>query len=80
MQTNPKVAQMKNLYFSYLAILRKVANHAALLQSTAGTSKKQVASCYLVPITQTKFTIYSIYHEMCLIALIYVSLLGKVCK
>ncbi|XP_028270875.1 DNA excision repair protein ERCC-6-like 2 [Parambassis ranga] len=40
-KTNPKVAQIKNLYFSYLAILRKVANHAALLQSTAGTSKKQ---------------------------------------
>ncbi|MEQ2179562.1 hypothetical protein GOODEAATRI_026432, partial [Goodea atripinnis] len=30
------------LYFTYLAILRKVANHAALLQSTPGTSKKQV--------------------------------------
>uniref|UniRef100_A0A3B4ZVU9 ERCC excision repair 6 like 2 n=1 Tax=Stegastes partitus TaxID=144197 RepID=A0A3B4ZVU9_9TELE len=36
--------EMKYLYFSYLAILRKVANHAALLQSTAGTSKKQVES------------------------------------
>ncbi|XP_068093562.1 DNA excision repair protein ERCC-6-like 2 isoform X2 [Hyperolius riggenbachi] len=32
---------VKTLYFSYLAILRKVANHAALLQSTANTSKKQ---------------------------------------
>ncbi|KAM7391442.1 hypothetical protein PAMP_022131 [Pampus punctatissimus] len=41
-KTNSEGVQMKELYFSYLAILRKVANHAALLQSTAGTSKKQV--------------------------------------
>ncbi|XP_018413367.1 PREDICTED: DNA excision repair protein ERCC-6-like 2 [Nanorana parkeri] len=34
---------VKTLYFSYLAILRKVANHAALLQSDANTSKKQDA-------------------------------------
>ncbi|XP_054466494.1 DNA excision repair protein ERCC-6-like 2 [Anoplopoma fimbria] len=40
-ETNAEGAQMKGLYFSYLAILRKVANHAALLQSTAGSSKKQ---------------------------------------
>ncbi|XP_068614088.1 DNA excision repair protein ERCC-6-like 2 [Brachionichthys hirsutus] len=33
--------KMKTLYFSYLAILRKVANHVALLKPTAGTSKKQ---------------------------------------
>ncbi|KAM4049432.1 DNA excision repair protein ERCC-6-like 2 [Anomaloglossus baeobatrachus] len=32
---------VKTLYFSYLAILRKVANHAALLQSDSNTSKKQ---------------------------------------
>lgn len=32
---------VKTLYFSYLAILRKVANHAALLQSDSSTSKKQ---------------------------------------
>uniref|UniRef100_A0A1A8F3E5 Excision repair cross-complementing rodent repair deficiency, complementation group 6-like 2 n=2 Tax=Nothobranchius korthausae TaxID=1143690 RepID=A0A1A8F3E5_9TELE len=32
---------MKEIYFSYLAILRKVSNHAALLQPTPGTSKKQ---------------------------------------
>ncbi|XP_061586014.1 DNA excision repair protein ERCC-6-like 2 [Cololabis saira] len=38
---NSEGVQMKVLYFSYLAILRKVANHAALLQSTPGTSKKQ---------------------------------------
>lgn len=29
------------LYFSYLAILRKVANHTALLQTDSSTSKKQ---------------------------------------
>ncbi|XP_044052654.1 DNA excision repair protein ERCC-6-like 2 isoform X2 [Siniperca chuatsi] len=40
-KTNSEGVQMKELYFSYLAILRKVANHVALLQSTAGTSKKQ---------------------------------------
>ncbi|XP_072271087.1 DNA excision repair protein ERCC-6-like 2 isoform X2 [Pyxicephalus adspersus] len=34
---------VKTLYFSYLAILRKVANHAALLQSDSNTSKKQEA-------------------------------------
>ncbi|XP_077155747.1 DNA excision repair protein ERCC-6-like 2 [Ranitomeya variabilis] len=33
---------VKTLYFSYIAILRKVANHAALLQSDSTTSKKQV--------------------------------------
>ncbi|KAM6931370.1 DNA excision repair protein ERCC-6-like 2 [Xenentodon cancila] len=38
---NSEGVQMKELYFSYLSILRKVANHAALLQSTLGTSKKQ---------------------------------------
>ncbi|XP_022055664.2 DNA excision repair protein ERCC-6-like 2 isoform X1 [Acanthochromis polyacanthus] len=40
-KANSAGVQMKQLYFSYLAILRKVANHTALLQSTAGTSKKQ---------------------------------------
>uniref|UniRef100_A0A667X1C9 Excision repair cross-complementation group 6-like 2 n=1 Tax=Myripristis murdjan TaxID=586833 RepID=A0A667X1C9_9TELE len=40
-QTNSEGVEMKTLYFSYLAILRKVSNHVALLQSTAGTSKNQ---------------------------------------
>ncbi|XP_037339055.2 DNA excision repair protein ERCC-6-like 2 isoform X1 [Pungitius pungitius] len=40
-KTNTEGVKMKGLYFSYLAILRKVANHVALLQSTAGVSKKQ---------------------------------------
>lgn len=42
MQTNSEGVKVKELYFIYLAILRKAANHVALLQSTAGTSKKQV--------------------------------------
>lgn len=40
-KTNSEGVEIKSLYFSYLAILRKIANHAALLQSTTGTSKKQ---------------------------------------
>nr|XP_046243670.1 DNA excision repair protein ERCC-6-like 2 isoform X2 [Scatophagus argus] len=40
-KTNSEGVKMKALYFSYLTILRKVANHVALLQSTAGTSTKQ---------------------------------------
>uniref|UniRef100_UPI0037E9863E DNA excision repair protein ERCC-6-like 2 n=1 Tax=Semicossyphus pulcher TaxID=241346 RepID=UPI0037E9863E len=40
-KTNSEGVKIKAMYFSYLAILRKVANHVALLQSTAGTSKKQ---------------------------------------
>lgn len=40
-KTNSDGAKMAELYFSYLTIMRKVANHVALLQSTAGTSKKQ---------------------------------------
>ncbi|KAM5194647.1 DNA excision repair protein ERCC-6-like 2 [Mantella aurantiaca] len=42
-QKNQYGESVKTLYFSYLAILRKVANHAALLQSDAKTSKKQEA-------------------------------------
>lgn len=48
-QTNSEGVNMKELYFSYLAILRKVANHVALLQCTAGTSKQQVETRF--PIT-----------------------------
>lgn len=44
---------MKELYFIYLAILRKAANHVALLQSTAGTSKKQVETC--CPVTDSVY-------------------------
>lgn len=41
LQTNSHGETVKTLYFSYLAVLQKVANHVALLQST-GTSKHQV--------------------------------------
>uniref|UniRef100_A0A8C5BHW4 Excision repair cross-complementation group 6-like 2 n=1 Tax=Gadus morhua TaxID=8049 RepID=A0A8C5BHW4_GADMO len=40
-KTNSAGVEVKVLYFSYLTILRKVANHVALLRSTDGTSKKQ---------------------------------------
>ncbi|XP_026125851.1 DNA excision repair protein ERCC-6-like 2 isoform X1 [Carassius auratus] len=38
---NANGVPVRYLYFSYLTILRKVANHVALLQSKEGTSKKQ---------------------------------------
>ncbi|XP_062310171.1 DNA excision repair protein ERCC-6-like 2 [Osmerus eperlanus] len=40
-KVNRDGVEVSSLYFSYLAILRKVANHVALLQSTADTSSKQ---------------------------------------
>ncbi|XP_061673844.1 DNA excision repair protein ERCC-6-like 2 isoform X2 [Syngnathoides biaculeatus] len=40
-KTNSEGVPVKTMYFTYLAVLRKVASHVALLQSTAGTSKKQ---------------------------------------
>lgn len=42
LQTNSEGLKVKDLYFIYLTILRKVANNVALLKSTAGTSKSQV--------------------------------------
>lgn len=53
LQTNSEGVKMKELYFIYLAILRKAANHVALLQSTAGTSKKQVETC--CPVTDSVY-------------------------
>ncbi|KAJ8262866.1 hypothetical protein COCON_G00153230 [Conger conger] len=38
---NSKGVPVRFLYFSYLAILRKLSNHVALLQPTGGSSKKQ---------------------------------------
>ncbi|XP_055017810.1 DNA excision repair protein ERCC-6-like 2 [Boleophthalmus pectinirostris] len=40
-KANSEGVEMKKLYFTYLAILRKIASHVALLQSSAGTSKNQ---------------------------------------
>lgn len=41
LQTNSHGETVRTLYFSYLAVLQKVANHVALLQA-ASTSKQQV--------------------------------------
>ena len=41
LQTNSQGETVKTLYFSYLAVLQKVANHVALLQTTS-TSRQQV--------------------------------------
>ncbi|XP_043832837.1 DNA excision repair protein ERCC-6-like 2 isoform X2 [Dromiciops gliroides] len=40
-KTNSYGETVKSLYFSYLAILQKVSNHAALLQASSNTSKQQ---------------------------------------
>ncbi|XP_044535708.1 LOW QUALITY PROTEIN: DNA excision repair protein ERCC-6-like 2 [Gracilinanus agilis] len=42
-KTNSYGETMKALYFSYLSILQKVSNHAALLQASSNTSKQQEA-------------------------------------
>ena len=41
LQTNSHGETVKTLYFSYLTVLQKVANHVSLLQA-ASTSKQQV--------------------------------------
>nr|XP_043882381.1 DNA excision repair protein ERCC-6-like 2 isoform X1 [Solea senegalensis] len=61
--TNSDGVQMRDLYFSYLAILRKIANHVALLQSTAGTSKKQEK--YLTAICQKVFQKFPDFVQRC---------------
>ncbi|KAK3565787.1 hypothetical protein QTP86_015048 [Hemibagrus guttatus] len=43
---NPDGVTVRHMYFTYLAILRKVANHVALLQSKEGTSEKQACGQY----------------------------------
>lgn len=54
---------VRNLYFSYLAILRKVANHVALLQSREGTSKKQEK--YVTAICEQVFRKFPDFTERC---------------
>ncbi|XP_039535916.1 DNA excision repair protein ERCC-6-like 2 [Pimephales promelas] len=54
---------IRNLYFSYLAILRKVANHVALLQSKEGTSKKQEK--YVTAICEQVFKKFPDFTERC---------------
>uniref|UniRef100_A0A8C5GEP7 Excision repair cross-complementation group 6-like 2 n=1 Tax=Gouania willdenowi TaxID=441366 RepID=A0A8C5GEP7_GOUWI len=58
---NSEGVEVKHLYFSYLAILRKVANHVALLQSTAGTSKKQ----YVRAVCEKVFEKFPAFVERC---------------
>ncbi|XP_062854395.1 DNA excision repair protein ERCC-6-like 2 [Trichomycterus rosablanca] len=53
----------RNLYFSYLAILRKVANHVALLQSREGTSEKQKK--YVTAICEQVFKKFPEFSERC---------------
>ncbi|XP_029367387.1 DNA excision repair protein ERCC-6-like 2 isoform X2 [Echeneis naucrates] len=60
---NSEGVQIKELYFTYLAILRKVANHVALLQSSAGTSKKQEK--YLSAICQMVFQKFPDFVQRC---------------
>uniref|UniRef100_A0A8C6TQW8 Excision repair cross-complementation group 6-like 2 n=1 Tax=Neogobius melanostomus TaxID=47308 RepID=A0A8C6TQW8_9GOBI len=59
--TNSEGVAMKKLYFTYLAILRKVANHVALLQSSPGTSKNQ----YLGIICQKVFQQFPDFVQRC---------------
>ncbi|KAK2898693.1 hypothetical protein Q8A67_010111 [Cirrhinus molitorella] len=54
---------VRHLYFSYLAILRKVANHVALLQSKEGTSKKQEK--YVTAICEQVFEKFPDFTERC---------------
>uniref|UniRef100_A0A7N5ZWD0 Excision repair cross-complementation group 6-like 2 n=1 Tax=Anabas testudineus TaxID=64144 RepID=A0A7N5ZWD0_ANATE len=62
-KTNSEGVEIKALYFSYLAILRKVANHVALLQSTTGTSKKQEK--YVSAICQKVFQKFPDFVQRC---------------
>ncbi|XP_051949985.1 DNA excision repair protein ERCC-6-like 2 isoform X2 [Xyrauchen texanus] len=54
---------VRHLYFSYLAILRKVANHVALLQTKEGTSKKQEK--YVTAICEQVFKKFPDFTERC---------------
>ncbi|KAF4072241.1 hypothetical protein AMELA_G00260820 [Ameiurus melas] len=54
---------VRHLYFSYLSILRKVANHVALLQSKEGTSKKQEK--YVTAVCEQVFKKFPDFTERC---------------
>ncbi|KAL0979127.1 hypothetical protein UPYG_G00181080 [Umbra pygmaea] len=62
-KVNAKGVRVKDLYFSYLAILRKVANHVALLQSKGNTSKKQEQ--YVKDICEKVFQNFPDFTERC---------------
>ncbi|XP_007231662.3 DNA excision repair protein ERCC-6-like 2 [Astyanax mexicanus] len=54
---------VRHMYFSYLAILRKVANHVAVLQTKEGTSKKQEK--YVADICEQVFKKFPEFMERC---------------
>ncbi|XP_066500418.1 DNA excision repair protein ERCC-6-like 2 [Hoplias malabaricus] len=60
---NSDGAPIRHLYFSYLAILRKVANHVALLQTKEGTSKMQ--DKYVAAICEQVFKKFPDFKERC---------------
>ncbi|XP_061784328.1 DNA excision repair protein ERCC-6-like 2 isoform X2 [Nerophis lumbriciformis] len=62
-KTNSEGVPTKALYFTYLTILRKVASHVALLQTTAGTSKKQEK--YVGAICQKVFQKFPDFLQRC---------------
>ncbi|KAM9810683.1 DNA excision repair protein ERCC-6-like 2 [Neosynchiropus ocellatus] len=62
-KTNSEGVKISELYFSYLAILRKISNHVALLQSTTGTSKKQEK--YVGAICQKVFKQFPDFVQRC---------------
>uniref|UniRef100_A0A8C7VXB1 Excision repair cross-complementation group 6-like 2 n=1 Tax=Oncorhynchus mykiss TaxID=8022 RepID=A0A8C7VXB1_ONCMY len=61
-KVNARGVRVTDLYFSYLAILRKVANHVALLQSKWNTSKKQQ---YVNEICEKVFQKFPDFTEKC---------------
>uniref|UniRef100_A0A673WM98 Excision repair cross-complementation group 6-like 2 n=1 Tax=Salmo trutta TaxID=8032 RepID=A0A673WM98_SALTR len=62
-KVNARGVRVTDLYFSYLAILRKVANHVALLQSKWNTSKKQEQ--YVNEICEKVFQKFPDFTEKC---------------
>uniref|UniRef100_A0AAY5L448 Excision repair cross-complementation group 6-like 2 n=1 Tax=Esox lucius TaxID=8010 RepID=A0AAY5L448_ESOLU len=62
-KANAKGVRVSNLYFTYLTILRKVANHVALLQSTGNTSKKQEQ--YVAAVCEKVFQKFPDFTERC---------------
>nr|XP_046202834.1 DNA excision repair protein ERCC-6-like 2 [Oncorhynchus gorbuscha] len=62
-KVNARGVRVTDLYFSYLAILRKVANHAALLQAKWNTSKKQEQ--YVNEICEKVFQKFPDFTEKC---------------
>ncbi|KAK6313402.1 hypothetical protein J4Q44_G00167490 [Coregonus suidteri] len=62
-KVNARGVRVTDLYFSYLAILRKVANHVALLQSKWNTSKKQEQ--YVNEICEKVFQKFPDFTERC---------------